>query len=531
MLVGMNLEHKVAVVGFVMLLPISAGAQPVDQGSRSRPNILFCIADDASQPHFGAYGCTWTHTPAFDRVAREGLLFTNAWTPNAKCAPSRACILTGRNTWQLEEACNHMPFFPSKFVTYVETLQQHGYFCGKTAKGWSPGVANDEQGHPRELTGKPFDKRRLNPPAQGITNTDYAGNFEEFLDAKPADEPFCFWYGCREPHRRYQYGVGVSQGGKSLTDIGQVPQFWPDNETIRNDLLDYGYEIEYFDQHLGRMLGELERRDQLDNTLVVVTSDNGMPFPRIKGQEYKLSNNMPLAVMWPTGIQHPGRVVEDFVSFIDLAPTFLELARLDPAHVNMQPITGKSLTPILSGTISEPHRDHVLIGKERHDVGRPNDWGYPMRGIAKGEFLYLRNFEPTRWPAGDPMTGYLNCDGSPTKTAILALNRLGTQQHFWQSAFGKRPGEELYNLMDDPECMNNLADDAAHRDIKASLQKKMENELLAEFDPRALGFGEVFENYPVALPIARFYERFQAGEKLNAGWVNETDFEEIDFEE
>ena len=92
-----------------------------------RPNILFCIADDASYPHMGAYGCDWVKTPAFDRVARQGLLFTRAYTPNAKCAPSRACILTGRNSWQLKEACNHIPFFPAEFKSYVEALAEHGY--------------------------------------------------------------------------------------------------------------------------------------------------------------------------------------------------------------------------------------------------------------------------------------------------------------------------------------------------------------------------------------------------------------------
>ena len=85
-----------------------------------RPNILFCISDDQSWPHASAYGCQWVNTPAFDRVAREGILFNNAFTPNAKCAPSRAAILTGRYSWQLQEACNHLCFFPSEYVTFQE---------------------------------------------------------------------------------------------------------------------------------------------------------------------------------------------------------------------------------------------------------------------------------------------------------------------------------------------------------------------------------------------------------------------------
>ena len=130
-----------------------------DEKPAARPNILFCIADDASYPHMGAYGCTWVTTPGFDRVAREGILFTHAYTPNAKCAPSRACILTGRNSWQLEEAANHIPYFPAKFKTYAEALAEHGYFVGYTAKGWAPGNAGTIDGKPRQLAGRPFSKR------------------------------------------------------------------------------------------------------------------------------------------------------------------------------------------------------------------------------------------------------------------------------------------------------------------------------------------------------------------------------------
>ena len=494
-----------------------------------RPNILFCIADDASQPHFGAYGCQWVKTPAFDRVARDGLLFTNAWTPNAKCAPSRACILTGRNTWQLEAACNHMCYFPRKFVTYVEALTEVGYFTGKTAKGWSPGVAVDENGQRRDLAGKAFDRRRLKPPARFITNTDYAGNFEDFLETRPDGKPFCFWYGCREPHRRYEYGVGIAKGGKKTSDIDRVPGFWPDNETIRTDMLDYAYEVEYFDSHLGRMLKTLEDRGELDNTLVVVTSDNGMPFPRVKGQEYAMSNHLPLAIMWPKGIKKPGRTIDDFVSFIDFAPTFLEVAEVGASKTKMQPITGQSLTGIFGSAKSGrtlAWRDHMLIGKERHDVGRPDDQGYPIRGIVKDGYLFLRNYEPSRWPVCDPVTGYLNCDGSPTKTAILDLWRSGKAPRFWDLSFARKPAEELYFIQEDRECLHNLAEDPKHAGVKQALEKQMVAELRAQGDPRMFGKGHVFDEYPVATkPVANYFNRFAKGEKVKAGWVNPGDYE------
>ncbi len=512
---------------FVALLVVASSLQ-----AAPRPNILFAIADDASYPHMSAYGTKWVDTPAFDRVAREGLLFNRAYTPNAKCAPSRACILTGRNSWQLEDAANHIPFFPAKFKSYCEALAENDYFVGKTAKGWAPGVANDKNGKPRRLTGQPFDKRRAKPPAKGISGSDYASNFTDFLDAAPAEGPWCFWYGSTEPHRRYEYGSGVAKGGKKLADIDAVPDFWPDTETVRNDMLDYAFEIEHFDKHLGRMLAELDKRGQLQNTLVVVTADNGMPFPRVKGQEYELSNHLPLAIMWPQGIKQPGRTIDDYVSFIDFAPTFMEVAGLDWKAAGMQPSPGRSLTDIFKSAKSgqvNPARDHVLIGKERHDIGRPNDWGYPIRGIVKNNMLYLENFETSRWPGCNPETGYLNCDASPTKTIVLKSRLDPLLKKYWQMSFGKRTAEEMFDVAKDINCVNTLADSPMFAAQKAALKSQLYKELKAQGDPRMFGRGHYFDQIPYANAGTRnFYERYMRGEKLRAGWVDKSDFEKVD---
>ncbi|MEM6689825.1 MAG: sulfatase [Planctomycetota bacterium] len=510
------------------LVLVIAAASAAIADSPDRPNILFCIADDASYPHMSAYGCEWVTTPGFDRVANEGLLFTRAYTPNAKCAPSRACILTGRHSWQLEEAANHWCFFPKKFTTYAESLAKHDYFVGYTAKGWAPGVALDAEGNKRLMTGKPFNRRKAKPPAKFVSGNDYAGNLEDFLAACPKEQPWCFWYGSTEPHRRYEYQAGAKKGGKSTTDIDKVPGYWPDNEVIRNDMLDYAFEIEHFDMHLERMLNLLDEKGQLDNTLVVVTSDNGMPFPRAKGQEYEISNHLPLAIMWPHGIKNPGRTIDDYVSFIDFAPTFMEAAGVPWENSGMQPTSGKSLFAVFGDSTSDgsPHRDHVLIGKERHDIGRPDDWGYPIRGIVKNNMLFLENFETERWPAGNPETGYLNTDGSPTKTEILNLMRSGSDNSYWRLAFGKRTSREMYDLDSDPECLKNLIDLPEQAKIASELRSQLIAELESEGDPRVVDKGFVFDQYKYAEPGGvNYFERHQRGEKLNSGWVNETDFE------
>ena len=492
------------------------------------PNILFAIADDWGV-HAGAYGTPWVQTPAFDRVAKDGLLFTRAYTPNAKCAPSRACLLTGRNSWQLKEAANHICYFPAEFKGWGEALAEHGWFVGHTQKGWGPGVALGVDGRPRLMTGIAVNSRKAPPPTPDISNNDYAGNFAAFLAAAPAGKPWCFWYGAVEPHRGYEFGSGVAKGGKKLTDIDRVPGCWPDNDTVRNDLLDYAFEVEHFDRHLGRMLAELEKRGLLANTLVIVTSDHGMPFPRGKGNAGELPNHVPLAVMWPRGIAAPGRKVEDYVSFTDVAPTLVEVAGLKWIETGMAPSPGRSLTDIFRSEksgVTDATRDHVLIGKERTDIGRPHDEGYPIRGIVKDGFVYLQNFEPARWPAGNPETGYLDCDGGATKTFILDAHRRNPADPHWALSFGLRASEEFYDLARDPDCLRNLALSPQSNSQQSALREQMLAELRAQGDPRMAGNGAVFDRYPHANPgHLGFYERFMAGETLPTNWVSPTDYE------
>ncbi len=525
--------------GCVTVLPFLLTACNSSGNKKSeyvRPNILIAIGDDISYMHMGAYGCRWVKTPGFDRVANDGILFRNAYTPNAKSSPSRACLLTGRNSWQLEEAANHVPFFPAKYTGFIEALGNIGYATGYTGKGWAPGVANDSAGNPRELTGKAFNSKRLTSPANGISDIDYAGNFKEFLDSKDPRKPFCFWYGSFEPHRKYEYGSGVIKGGKNTGDIDHVPGFWPDNEIVRNDMLDYAFEIEHFDTHLVRMLELLEQRNELENTIVIVTADNGMPFPRAKGHCYEYSNHMPLAIMWGKGIRNPGRELYDYVSFIDIAPTVLEVAGIDENRSGMQTIEGKSLAGIFrsgKNRLADKSRDHVLIGKERHDVGRPEDAGYPVRGIVREGYLYLMNFKSSRWPSGDPETGYMECDAGPVKSIILFMRRNGQSGTLWNLSFGKRGEEELYNISSDPECLVNLAPDPGLYAMKQRLREEMFRELNSQGDPRISGNGDIFDKYPYASETVRdFYNRYIKGEisRKAAGWIDSTDFEEITYQ-
>jgi len=494
--------------------------------AQDRPNLLVIILDDAGLD-MGAYGSTYVKTPAFDSIASNGILFKNSYTPNAKCAPSRAAILTGRNSWQLDAAANHFIYFPPKFKTYQEVLKENGYTVGYTGKGYAPGKAENEDGTPRELIGPPFNSKRLTPPTKAISDNDYSENFKDFLVNVPEDNPWSFWVGTLEPHRSYAYRSGVDLGKKTSGMITDFPGYWPDNEVTRNDLLDYAFEIEYADSHVIKILETLEKSGELANTLVVITSDHGMPFPRVKGDQYEHSNHVPMAMMWGDRIKTKGREITDHVSFIDLAPTFLEIAGIAWQNSGMHPTPGKSILEIISSEKSgqiDNKRNFVFVGKERHDTGRPNDTGYPIRGIYQDSMLYLVNFETERWPSGNPETGYLNTDGSPTKTEILNLRRQGKNTNFWQLNFGKRPPEELYNIKKDPYCLINLSSTSDYETIKGFLKEKLFLGLLEQGDLRMLGFGHLYEKHPM-VNGRNFYKEYLSGMQPSAGWVNDSDFE------
>ena len=247
-----------------------------------------------------------------------------------------------------------------------------------------------------------------------------------------------------------------------------------------------------------------------------------------------MSNHLPLAIMWPDGIVKPGRTCDRLVSFIDFAPTFFDAVGLDWGETEMATSPGRSLLPLLRGETEAiaPESEYILLGKERHDIGRPHDWGYPIRGIVRGNFMYLRNFEPDRWPAGNPETGYLNCDGSPTKTVLIQERTTASSREFWQAAFGKRQSEELFNVKEDPYCLNNLAAHPMYLQAKQQLSEKLALELTRQKDPRISGEGDIFDTYPYAGTQHRvFYERYMSGENLNAGWVNASDFEKTPLDD
>lgn len=432
----------------------------------SRPNILVFMADDWGWPSSPLYGDQAVKTPALERIAKDGVLFNHAYCSAPSCAPSRAALFTGQAFWRLEEGANLLGTLPAKFPVYPELLGKAGYVVGSIGKGYSP--ANVAAGG-----------RTENPSGPSLGPAVNAANFDKFLQTVPDGKPFCFWFGSRDPHRVYKKGSGVAAGMK-LENV-KVPGFMPDVPEVRSDLCDYYLMVQKFNDDVMKAIAVLEKSGRYENTLIIITGDNGMPFPHGKTQLYDYGVHQPLAICWK-GRVAGGRIVDDYVSFPDFAPTILEAAGL-PAPEEM---TGRSLLPLLlsgkSGQI-EPQRDAVVVGREQHAGS------YPMRSIRTKEFSYIRNFATDRDPnqygrgvlSGEYMVSH--------KDDSAELKRL------YNASYGPRPEEELYDMQKDPYELTNLAADPKYADIKKKMSDRMMAYLTKTGDPRALGNGEIFDNY------------------------------------
>ncbi len=464
------------------LLLLAAGCK---KEAVQRPNILFAIADDWGWPHAGAYGDPVVKTPTFDRLAKEGILFNHAYISSPSCTPSRNAILTGQYHWRLGPGANLWSTLDPSTPVYPLLLEDAGYKIGRFRKSWGPGDISDWERH---------------PAGHDYTKT----GFEKFMAERSEDQPFCFFLGTSDPHRPYDRGTGVQSG----IDLEKIRLFecFPDNEIVRSDVADYYYEVQRFDALVASAIKILEEYGELENTIIVMTGDHGMPFPRCKSNNYDSGARIPFAVRWGSGIKKSGRILDDFISTTDLAPTFLELAGVEIPTV----MTGQSFVELLrsseEGFLDNDNRSYVLHGKERHVPGQEEDMGgYPVRAIRTHDYLYIRNFKEERWPAGTPnykeaAIPYCwlgDCDNGPTKTYMVE-NRDKDQKHreLYELAFGKRPAEELYDCRNDPEQLVNLAEDPAFVEIKEKLSAQLMDKLISTGDPRVTGGGDEFDKVP-----------------------------------
>ena len=518
-----------------LVLTLGLGATAT---AAERPNILFAFADD-----WGRYASIYAEldgegsvndaidTPHFDRVGREGVLFRNAFVTAPSCTPCRSSLLSGQYFYRTGRgAILQGAIWDSNIPSYPLLLRDDGYHIGHTYKVWSPGrPANAPYGakqfayNQRGIRFNNFSQVATRLVQSGKSPSDakrelcqeVLGNFNDFLADRKPDQPFCYWFGPTNVHRKWIAGSGTSLWGIDPDLLqGKMPKFLPDVPVVRQDVADYLGEAMAFDMALGVLLAKLEEIGELENTLIVVSGDHGAPgFPRGKCNLYDFGTAVSLAVRWGEQIE-PNRVVDDLVNLMDLAPTFLDAGGVAVPEV----MTGRSLMPILrsdqQGQV-DPARSWVITGRERHvAAARDGHLPYPQRALRTKEYLYIVNFKPDRWPMGTPkavteqsapsrdllsnntFVAFGDLDASPTK-AWLIENR-ASESTFYDYAFGRRPREELYVLADDPDQINNVAE----RDEYASVKRRLHDQLMAELartrDPRVTGDGTVYDKPPFA---------------------------------
>ncbi len=522
---------------------VFAGDGRVADASRDgRPNILFVFADDWGR-HASIYaGLDTTNTvhevietPNFDRVAREGILFRSAFVSSPSCTPCRSALLSGQHFWRTGRGAilrgavwdDNIPSFPL-------LLRDAGYHIGQSLKVWGPGEPADAPyGGTRyeyEAAGTKFrqfsqnvvrmmEEGRKREEAKQALYDEVMANFDAFLADRSPGQPFCYWFGPTNTHRKWARG-----SGKTLWDldpdrlIGRMPPYLPDVPEAREDLADYFGEIMAFDASLGLMLERLEAMGELDNTVVVVSGDHGAPgFLHGKCNLYDFGASVPLAVRW--GGASRGVVVEDLVSLTDLAPTLLDLARVDIPAV----MTGRSLADHLQAKASgwvNAGWDAVFIGRERHvEDAREGYLPYPQRAIRTRDFLLIVNFEPDRWPMGDPnrldgdnppsleeltentRATLADEDAGPTKAWVVTHRDDARWRAYFERAYGKRPRVELYDLASDPDQIHNVAQEPGYAGARRRLEARLMAELRRTGDPRVTGNGRYFEEPPLAGPL------------------------------
>ncbi|MFO0843040.1 MAG: sulfatase [Gemmataceae bacterium] len=510
---------------------------PAVRAEEARPNILFCFADD-----WGRYANIYASverraspsqvvkTPNIDRVAREGVLFRHAFVNAPSCTPCRSALLSGRYFFNTGRgAILQGAQWEAKIPTYPLLLKEGGYHIGKSFKVWSPGTPVDAP-----FGGQKFAYQKAghlcNNFSEHVTEMVAAGsklgaarekvlgqvrdNFAAFLaDARPG-QPWHYWFGPTTVHRAWTRGSGKALWGIDPEALkGKLPAFLPDVPEVREDFADYLGEVQAYDAYIGVLLNKLEETRQLDKTLIVVSGDHGPPgFPRGKCNLYDFGVGVTLAARWPGG--QGGRVVDDFVNLMDLAPTFLEAGGLKP----VAGMDGRSFLRVLksgrSGQV-DPARTYVITGRERHVAGaREGHVPYPHRALRTKDFLYIRNFKPDRWPMGDPAKGpvdagriesdtfvtFADMDAGPTKAWLVAYRDDPKVRPFYDLAFAKRPGEELYDLRKDPDQVRNVAGMAAYAADKARLARDLTKRLEEAGDPRVTGDGLTFERPPFTDP-------------------------------
>jgi arylsulfatase len=409
---------------------------PVSAAETRRPNFIFFITDDVSAEDLGPYGNRAIKTPNLDRMAREGMVFDNAYVAISSCSPSRCSIITGRYPHNHGAPELHLEL-PAGQRTFVQELRAAGYhtlISGKNHMG-KPDVIGFAQS---STGGKP------------AGSEDWVG----LLAKRPTDKPFFAWFGSYDAHRDWQENDKAPKYDPASVI---VPPFLIDGPETRADLAQYYHEISRSDYYLGELFKELERQGIARDTYVIYCTDNGRPFPRCKTRLYDSGVKSPLLV-WRPGTIQPARS-KSLVSSIDYSATILDLAGV-PAPATIQ---GVSFAKVLKDP-NAVSRDYVFAEHNWHVFGAHE------RMLRHGDWLYIRNSRPNQ------QNLCVESDETfPAGKELWTAHAAGKTSPLQQDVFlNPRPREELYHVSDDPQQLSNLAGQTRHAETLAQLRAVLE---------------------------------------------------------
>ena len=446
-----------AFVGLVLAVALSGCGDGGSPPPAARPNVLWIVADDMGA-QIGAFGDPLARTPNLDRLADEGVRYPNAFSTSGVCAPSRVTLMTGMYATSI--GAHHMrsinggyqPVPPPWVKTFTEYLRAAGYYTSSTGK-LDYQFSGSFDGAPLTNWDEP--------------NGDWSG--------RAPDQPFFAHVTIFDTHESRLFGSRPTQ---TDADAVVVPPYYPDTPIVRRDLARHYDNVASLDDRVGQLLDRLDAEGRADDTIVLFFPDNGRGLPRDKRWVYDGGIHQPLIVRWPAHLA-PGAVDEQLVSFVDLAPTALALAGVAvPDHMPGRVFLGPRRAP-------EPA--FVFAAEDRNDEAPDR-----IRAVRDRRFKYVRNYQPET-PYGQPIVFR---DALGTMKEIFRLHDAGLllppADWFYRAT---KPVEELYDTVDDPFEVENLADRPEHQQRLARMRAALDRWVVETGDLGATPEAELAERY------------------------------------
>ena len=456
------MKHYLLFLAIILFLSCNSQTkkQEQTQENNQQPNILWIVTEDIS-PTLSFYGDSTAKTPNLDTLAKESVIYDNAFAPVGVCAPSRSSIITGMYptsigtmhmrtgkdvfSWGSRKYKDSIPIsdinnnpireysavIPENVKCYTEYLRSAGYFC-----------TNNEK----------TDYQFAAPVTAWNQN-----NGKAHWRNRPENTPFFSVFNIGTTHESRLWKNENLPLTVNPNDV-KVPPYLPDNEATRKTIARHYSNVELMDAEVGEFIKQIKEDGLYDNTIIFFYSDHGGPLPRQKREIYDSGLKVPFMIK---GINSKGKGRTDrLISFVDLAPTMLSLASIEsPEYMEGKAFRGK---------YEDKERDYVFGSSDRFD-----EFTDRIRAVRNKQYLYLRNDFP-KLPKYKDVGYRKNVPMMPVFLNLRKEDRLNDTQEIW---FDTKTKEELYDCTADPHNINNLADNPKYTSVLAEMRKALDNHL------------------------------------------------------